>query len=142
VEEALVVLDDESFELVILDQRLPKMDGLSCVEMLRARCPHGTLVMLTGHGDIALAVAATKRGVDHFFTKPIVVDTFLSEIRKSADTDRSANVSAAGRSLNLEQVERDTIASAMARSGGVITQAAKLLGIDRRTLQRKLRRID
>lgn len=141
VQEGLILLEDEPVDLLVLDHRLPQADGLSAIPRYREACPDAVIVMLTGHGDIPLAVVAMRRGADLFLTKPIEVDRLLQEA-KSVSVDGRAQARTSTPSLNLEEMERDAIARAMRQSGGVVTEAAKLLGIDRRTLQRKLRRMD
>lgn len=141
VQEGLILLEDEPVDLIVLDHRLPQADGLSGIPRYREACPNAVIVMLTGHGDIPLAVVAMRRGADLFLTKPIEVDRLLAEA-KSVSVEQKAAARASSPSLNLEEIERETISRAMRQSGGVVTEAAKLLGIDRRTLQRKLRRMD
>jgi two-component system, response regulator RegA len=141
VQEGLILLEDESVDLIVLDHRLPQADGLTGIPKYREASPEAVIVMLTGHGDIPLAVDAIRRGADLFLTKPIEVDRLLHEARGVPIDDKSrARMSAP--SLNLEEIEKEAISRAMRQSGGVVTEAAKLLGIDRRTLQRKLRRMD
>lgn len=141
VQEGLILLEDEPVDLVVLDHRLPQADGLSAIQRYREACPDAVIVMLTGHGDIPLAVVAMRRGADLFLTKPIEVDRLLTEA-KAVSVDAKAQTRTSAPSLNLEEIEKDAISRAMRQSGGVVTEAAKLLGIDRRTLQRKLRRMD
>jgi two-component system response regulator RegA len=141
VQEGLILLEDEPVDLIVLDHRLPQADGLSGIPRYREACPDAVIVMLTGHGDIPLAVVAIRRGADLFLTKPIEVDRLLTEA-KAVSVDPKAHARATAPSLNLEEIEKDAISRAMRQSGGVVTEAAKLLGIDRRTLQRKLRRME
>jgi two-component system response regulator RegA len=141
-DEGLVALQDESVDLIVIDHRMPHGDGLEALERYRRQCPEAVIVMLTGHGDIPLAVAAMRRGADLFLTKPIEVDRVLREAEAVFAEPRSSPRGAAPKTLNLEEMERDAIEAAMQQSGGVVAKAAKLLGIDRRTLQRKLRRMD
>lgn len=144
VQEGLILLEDEEVDLLVLDHRLPQADGLTGIPRYREASPDAVIVMLTGHGDIPLAVDAIRRGADLFLTKPIEVDRLLQEARAvpilGCDDKTRARLSSP--SLNLEEIEKDAISRAMRQSGGVVTEAAKLLGIDRRTLQRKLRRMD
>jgi two-component system response regulator RegA len=142
VQEGLILLEDETADLIVLDHRLPQADGLSAIQRYREACPDGVIAMLTGHGDIPLAVVAMRRGADLFLTKPIEVDRLLAEAKAVSSEPRSDPRPASLGSLNLEEIEREAIARAMRQSGGVVTEAARLLGIDRRTLQRKLRRMD
>jgi two-component system response regulator RegA len=116
--------------------------------------------MLTGYGDIPLAVAAVREGADTLLSKPVDADRLLREAAglREAPRARGAGGSGAQRGLsprsprawtwgeaagclNLEEMERETIRAALKQSGGVVASAARLLGIDRRTLQRKLKKI-
>lgn len=142
VQEGLILLEDEPVDLIVLDHRLPQADGLSGIQRYREACPAAVIAMLTGHGDIPLAVVAMRRGADLFLTKPIEVDRLLAEAKAVTHEPRGELRGVPASSLNLEEIERETISRAMRQSGGVVTEAARLLGIDRRTLQRKLKRMD
>lgn len=143
VQEGLHQLEDEGVDLIVLDHRLPQADGLSGLERYRQLCPEAVIVMLTGHGDIPLAVAAVRRGADLFLQKPVELDRLLGEAKAVLAEPRTVpHLPGPSPSLNLEELERDTISRAMRQAGGVVTEAARLLGIDRRTLQRKLRKMD
>jgi two-component system, response regulator RegA len=142
VAEGLTLLEDDPVDLVILDYRMPQEDGLAAIEKYRGRRPDTTIVMLSGYGDIPLAVTALRRGADLFLTKPIEVDRLLSEVLEARSEPRAtAHLPMPPLSLNLEQMERHAITAAMHQSGGLVARAARLLGINRRTLQRKLKRM-
>jgi two-component system response regulator RegA len=140
ITEGLVALEDEPVDLVVLDYRLPQADGLSALGRYRRVAPHAVIIMLTGFGDIPLAVAAVKEGADTLLTKPVDADRLLREAEALRDRPRAATGVPQG-AYNLDELERETIRAALQSCGGVIASAAKLLGIDRRTLQRKLKRI-
>jgi two-component system response regulator RegA len=143
VDEGLFALEDAPADLVVLDNRMPHGDGLTAIDRFRARAPEAVLLMLTGHGDIPLAVKAVRGGADLFLTKPIEADRLLAEAEAvRAEPRRGEHLPAPSATLNLEAMEREAISLAMRQTGGVVVQAAKVLGIDRRTLQRKLRRMD
>jgi two-component system response regulator RegA len=143
IDEGAHLLSDETVDLVAVDFRMPGGDGLTAISRYRKLCPDAVIVMLTGFGDIPLTVAAMREGADTLMTKPVDVEKLLREaasIRPNELRSESrAPVSA--RSLKLAEVERETIETALANAGGVVATAAKMLGIDRRTLQRKLRRL-
>lgn len=147
-EEGLFVLEDGPVDLVTIDYRMPRLDGLSMLARYRRLLPQGVLVMLTGFGDIPLAVEAVKEGADTLLTKPIDPDHLLRAAVDLAQRGRLASTNAAlpaqglmSSSFKLDEMERDAIKAALKESGGVVARAAKLLGIDRRTLQRKLKKI-
>ncbi len=143
VAEAAVALEDEPIDLVIVDYRMPGEDGLAALVRFRRLRPEATIAMLTGHGDIPLAVSAVREGADTFFTKPVDVDRLLSECDALAERQRGApaHLPAPSGLLKLDELERQAIAAALRQSDGVVAAAARLLGIDRRTLQRKLKKL-
>jgi two-component system response regulator RegA len=145
VEEGFRLLEDEAFDLVAVDHRMPNEDGLSAIGRYRRVRPEAVIVMLTGFGDIPLTVAAMREGADTLLTKPVDVDRLLREASAIPPVDRDPSARSSGpsstRTYRLEDVEREVIEAALSESGGVVVTAAKMLGIDRRTLQRKLRRI-
>jgi two-component system, response regulator RegA len=144
VEEGLVLLEDEPVDLIVLDYRLPQSDGVRGVERYRRACPDAVIAILTGYGDIPLAVEAVRKGADLFLQKPMEVERLLREAEQAkSDRPRGSHPpNSQPVTFNLEELERDAISAAMRESSGVVAKAAKLLGIDRRTLQRKLRRME
>jgi DNA-binding NtrC family response regulator len=68
-------------DIVILDVNLPGLSGLKLLEVLRARDADATIIMLTGHGDIATAVEAMQLGAENFLTKPVE----LAHMRESVE---------------------------------------------------------
>jgi DNA-binding NtrC family response regulator len=58
-------------DLVLTDLEMPGLTGLQVVDVLRSRDPDAVVLLLTGHGDIAIAVEALKLGAENFLTKPI-----------------------------------------------------------------------
>lgn len=145
VSEGLADVEDrieaEPLDLVVVDYRMPHVDGLSALHRLRSLAPDAAIIMLTGFGDIQLAVEAVRRGADTLLTKPVDADRLLREADMLLQRPRGvAHLPSPASSLNLDELEREAIRAALKQSGGVVATAAKLLGIDRRTLQRKLRR--
>ena len=59
-------------DLVLLDLQLPDMSGFDVLERIRADEP--VVIIVTGHGDIPLAVRALQRGAENFLTKPVDLD--------------------------------------------------------------------
>jgi two-component system response regulator RegA len=142
VREGLIALDDEPVDLIVLDNRMPQGDGLHALAEYREKHPTAVILILTGYGDIPLAVAAVRLGADAFLSKPIDADRLLREAQVLREQGPVSRGGARPRAtLNLEHIERDTISAALEQSGGLVGKAAKLLGIDRRTLQRKLKKL-
>ena len=80
-ETALRMLESFRPDVVVLDLRLPGMDGLTCLQELRQRARNVRVIMLTAHGSVATAVEAIKAGAHEFLVKPVV----LSELRRVVD---------------------------------------------------------
>jgi two-component system response regulator RegA len=120
VGEALAAVEDEPVDLVVVDYRMPRGDGLSALARLRRLLPEAAIVMLTGYGDIPLAVAAMREGADTLLTKPVDADRLLREAAALCEAPRArAPGGEAAGCLNLEELERETIRAALKQSGGV-----------------------
>ncbi|MEM9454304.1 MAG: response regulator [Myxococcota bacterium] len=121
----------------VVDLRMPGRGGLEVVQALRERLPLLRIVVLTGYGSIATAVEAIKAGAVHYLTKPAEADEIMSAFDRT-----SANVEApaASQPPRLEEVEWEHLQKVLTDSGGNISEAARRLGMHRRSLQRKLAR--
>ena len=135
---AIEIATHSSPDLAIVDLRLPGMGGLDIVRELRKLDETICIIVLTGYGSIATALAATKLGANHYLSKPADVDEILSAYQKfvSGHEDMSGDATLAVPSL--ARVEWEHIQRVLSSCDGNISQAAKLLGLHRRSLQRKL----
>lgn len=86
---ALSVVRQCSPDLVVTDLRMPEMDGMALLSVLRRDHPRTPVVMLTAHGDVAVAVEAMKRGAADFVTKPFDRQNVLAVIRGALPPDSS-----------------------------------------------------
>ena len=80
VEEAVAKLEGSPFDLMLLDVRMPGMDGLTAVEVLRTRGLELPILMISGFGSIDTAVKALHLGADHFLSKPIDPDLLSAKV--------------------------------------------------------------
>jgi DNA-binding NtrC family response regulator len=83
--EALKRLAGESFDLVLADIKMPGMDGLELLEIIKRKNPEQTVVMMTAFGQIETAVAAMKSGAYDFITKPFEHDALLLRLEKALE---------------------------------------------------------
>lgn len=82
-EEALRALDSFKPDAVLLDLRLPGMDGLAALGCFRATDPNLTVILMTGHGTMEAAVEAMKSGAYDFLTKPVSLSRLLLLLQKA-----------------------------------------------------------
>ena len=75
-------------DLVLLDLRLPDMDGIEVLTRIKSQFPEICVVMITAFGDIETAVNAMKQGAFDFVTKPINLDQLLFVIKKGLESKR------------------------------------------------------
>lgn len=81
IAEARAILRDGSWDVAVLDRRLPDGDGLElCVE-LRTSFPHGYILMLTGESSGEAKLEGFQRGADDYVTKPFQVDELIARVR-------------------------------------------------------------
>jgi two-component system response regulator RegA len=140
-EDALRLAAADRFDRAVLDLRMPGRDGLELARELMKLQPHLDVVILTGYGSIPLAVEAIRIGVLDVLTKPADADqvllAFEPEDRKAeAATENDGPYEVP----TLDKVEWEHIQRVLSDCGGNITKSAKVLGIHRRSLQRKLQR--
>ena len=123
-------------ELVLLDLRIGSDTGLALIPTLKEIDPATRIVVLTGYGSVATAVEALRRGAVHYLTKPADADEILAAFERSLSggTDTSAPL----QPMTLDRVEWEHINRVLVDCGGNVSEAARLLGLHRRTLQRKL----
>ncbi len=84
-EIALEMLSKKRFDLVLADIKMPKMDGIEFLEKIRPEYPELTVVMMTGYGQIDIAVEAIKKGAYDFITKPFDHDALVMRLEKALE---------------------------------------------------------
>ncbi|MDD3568119.1 MAG: response regulator, partial [Bacteroidales bacterium] len=68
--EAFKILEKLHVDVLILDLRLPEMDGFAVLEKVKQLYPHIEVIMITGHGDMDAVIQAMRMGAVEFFPKP------------------------------------------------------------------------
>ncbi len=137
-DQALILTSQLRPDLILVDLRMPGRDGLDLIPDLRSREPEAVIIVLTGYGSIATTLAATRLGADHYLSKPADVDQILAVYDAVSLGDEDAPGSFPSSVPSLARVEWEHINRVLTDCHGNISQAARLLGIHRRSLQRKL----
>ena len=83
--EALSGLDDHSFAAVLADIRMPEMNGMELLERILEKDPDLPVILITGHGDISMAVEAVKKGAYNFLQKPVDEDIILATLSRAIE---------------------------------------------------------
>jgi len=105
-EEALARFAERKPDIVLTDIKMPGLSGLDLLERLKAADPEVEVIMLTGHGDMDLAIQSLKRDATDFLTKPVnddMLEVALRRARERIDMRRRLR----GYTENLEQMVRD-----------------------------------
>jgi two-component system response regulator RegA len=134
--QALAVLAEFVPERAVLDLKMPGAGGLSVMRELLAELPDLQIIILTGYGSIASALEAVRVGAVDYLTKPADADQILAAFEKPGGAGNSADDAPVV--PTLDRVEWEHIQRILTECGGNISEAARRLGLHRRTLQRKL----
>ena len=118
----------------VVDLRMPGPHGLVLVHDLLALQPELAIVVLTGYGSIATAVEAIRLGARNYLTKPANADQILAAF--DVEAPRSGDIPF--EVPTLAKLEREHIERVLRECDGNVSKAARVLGMNRRTLQYKL----
>jgi two-component system nitrogen regulation response regulator NtrX len=88
--KALSTLDSRPIDMVLLDIKMPGMDGIEVLEMMLKKNPELPIVIISGHGTIETAVEATKKGAFDFLSKPLDRDRLLVTVRNALEQRKLA----------------------------------------------------
>jgi two-component system, response regulator RegA len=130
VNEALEVARTSLPDLAVVDLRLQEESGFDVLQRLRDALPEVRVVILTAFGTIPLAVQALRLGAVDFLSKPLGADQIIEHLRSHAAPVKRS----------LARVEYDYIRRTLDACDGNVSEAARYLGIHRRSLQRKMRK--
>lgn len=134
-DELVAQLPQAQPEYAVVDLKLNGASGLVCVQTLHAFDPGLTIVVLTGFASIATAVEAIKLGARHYLAKPASTDDIEAAFGRE---DGDAATPLGARPSSIKTLEWERIHQTLAETGFNISEAARRLGMHRRTLARKL----
>ncbi|MFN5127012.1 MAG: response regulator transcription factor, partial [Bradyrhizobium sp.] len=135
-DEVRALLEQQSPGYAVVDLKLAGgASGLACVEALHAHDPEMLIVVLTGFASIATAVEAIKLGACHYLAKPSNTDDIEAAFQKAAG---NAAIEVGARPTSIKTLEWERIHQTLIETDFNISEAARRLGMHRRTLARKL----
>ena len=134
VAEAIEQVRASAPAFAVLDLRLDDGSGLSVVETIKAQRPDARVVMLTGYGNIATAVAAVKAGAVDYLPKPADADDVVGALL----AQRGAAPAPPENPMSADRVRWEHIQWVYELCGHNVSETARRLNMHRRTLQRIL----
>ncbi|RTM02697.1 MAG: response regulator transcription factor [Hyphomicrobiales bacterium] len=134
-EALLAALETAVPAYAVVDLKLGVGSGLECVKLLSARDPSMRIVVLTGFASIATAVEAIKLGACHYLAKPANTDDIEAAFGRA---EGDVSVQLTSRPTSIKNLEWERIHETLVETGFNISEAARRLGLHRRTLARKL----
>jgi len=118
-EKALEIFRQESFDLVLTDQKMFNMSGLDLLQAIHAINPETAVVLMTAHGSIGAAVSSIKGGAIDYLTKPLNLEELFFRIRQVGER----------RSLFIENRELKETLQGLHRIEGIIGESGPMLDV-------------
>jgi two-component system response regulator RegA len=132
---AIAMAREDSPEMAVVDLKLQDASGLDVVRELKAIDASTAIVVLTGYGSIATALESIRLGALHYLTKPTDPDRILAAFERGlAARPRDLPL----QTPSLARVEWEHLQRVLTDCDGNISEAARQLGLHRKSLQRKL----
>ena len=134
VQDAIALAREHAPDYAVIDLRLEDGSGLDVVGVLRGVRPNGRIIMLTGYGNIATAVAAVKLGAVDYLSKPVDADA----IEAALLAGDGENPAPPERPMSADRVRWEHIQRVYELCNRNVSETARQLNMHRRTLQRIL----
>ena len=136
LEEAQALLPHNQFGFAVVDLKINgTASGLACVQLLHQHNPTMLIVVLTGFASIATAVEAVKLGACQYLAKPSNTDDIEAAFGNLAG---NVDIDLTNRASSIKTLEWERIHQVLRETDFNISEAARRLGLHRRTLARKL----
>lgn len=82
-EAALALMEAQDFDVVVLDVRMPGMDGIEALKEMKKRKPLTEVIMLTGHASVESGIQGMQLGAFDYVMKPVPLDELLDKMRQA-----------------------------------------------------------
>jgi len=134
IAEARAIIMSDPPDFAVIDLRLEDGSGLDIVVLLHEQCPDCRMVMLTGYGNLATAVAAVKGGAVDYLAKPADADDVCNSLLTPCD----AKPCPPDNPMSADRVRWEHIQRVFELCDNNVSETARRLNMHRRTLQRIL----
>jgi two-component system response regulator PilR (NtrC family) len=118
-DEVVKLVDNDLFDLVLLDIRMPKLDGISALKKIKANAPETIVIMITAYASADTAIKAMKEGAYDYITKPFKVEEIKLIIKNALEKKNLQK-----ENILLKQVVRDRY-----HFGNIIGQSSKMMAL-------------
>ena len=108
---ALQQVEQEQFDLVLMDVRMPEMDGLEALERIKTLNPRTFVVIMTAHANLQDAVAAIKAGAYDYVEKPVQAEKLSQIIQKALETQTIVSNLTLSLPIHADDVDSDIVGS-------------------------------
>lgn len=136
--DAIARIGEEPCDCLLLDVRMPDLDGLGTLKLLQSQSASPPVIMITGHADVPMAVQAMKLGASDFIEKPVVDEDLVASIRTVLERHLRDSGDANLTRIVLERyatlTRREQAVAALVAEGYASTAIAATLEISVRTV--------
>lgn len=118
-EEGLRLLAEKIIDAVLVDYKMPGMNGIEFIEKVKARCSHLPVIMVTAFGSIEMAVEAMKKGAFNYLTKPLNYEEMFLLLKQAVEKKRLVE--------NVQELQK--VVKNKYRFDSIITNSKKMLDL-------------
>lgn len=87
--EALLAVKEAEFDAIVLDLKMPEMDGLQTLQAIRRIDPDVQILVLTGHGTVSAGIGGMQLGAADFLQKPLAIEALCNSIKAAAEQSQA-----------------------------------------------------
>ena len=140
VDTALAEIEKAHFSHAIVDLNLKIESGLRLIPIIKKKCPTAKIVVITGYASLSTSIDAIKLGASYYLAKPVDINDVISAFDQLPEIDSNQSIQSMPLNKDIQVKEWETIHETLKNCAFNISKTAQVLGMHRRTLQRKLKK--